>query len=392
MSYVTLKTFFVLPLLAGFFAETLSTPAPFPNQYVEHALKKRQNHNVVETTHTQANTLDWIPLTSQGKIAKAPPLPSALPQDPSKKVARPVSELEMPGIKKGPAGTVPVPRVNATYLTNVCQKKPPPNKSGKTKRQDAGDHWYVNADQVVNNHGSNLVMSMFAPFVNNAADFSLLQTAVTAQTSAGMQTVEAGWLVYPSQVSQPHIFTYFTTNGYASTGNNIGGWNQDVSGWVQTDSTYFPGTAFSTISTINGTQYDMTMQYQLYEGNWWLLVIDRFIGYYPGSLFSAATKGSASLANQSDTIYYYGEIAQSEGPVTNSDMGSGDFAETGFGNSGYMHNMYYLDTNGNSFDFNASFSDSDASRYDHRAFPSSGTAWGSYLYLGGPGAGGVVGG
>jgi hypothetical protein len=56
-------------------------------------------------------------------------------------------------------------------------------------------------------------------------------------------------------------------------------------------------------------------------------------------MFSAATGGSASLATGSDVIFFYGEIAQSEGPVTTTDMGSGEFAETGFGNSGYIHNM-----------------------------------------------------
>jgi hypothetical protein len=35
---------------------------------------------------------------------------------------------------------------------------------------------------------------MFDAFVNNAADFSLLQSAVTFQSSAGLQTVEAGWI------------------------------------------------------------------------------------------------------------------------------------------------------------------------------------------------------
>jgi hypothetical protein len=199
MYYVTLKSFLLLPVLTAFFTETLSTPAPFPNQYVEHVQKKRQSHNnVVETTETPSHTLDWIPLSSQGKIAKAPPLPCALPQDPTKKALRPTSELEMPGIKKGPSGTVPFPRVNATYLANVCQKKPPPKQPNRTKRQDASDHWYVNADQVVNNQGGSLVISMFAPFVNNSADFSLLQTAVTAQSTKGMQTVECGWMIYPN--------------------------------------------------------------------------------------------------------------------------------------------------------------------------------------------------
>jgi hypothetical protein len=64
-----------------------------------------------------------------------------------------------------------------------------------------------------------------------------------------------------------------------------------------------------------------------------------FIGYYPGSIFSAATGGSASLATGSDTIFFYGEIAQSEGSITTTDMGSGKLATTGYGNSGYIHNM-----------------------------------------------------
>jgi hypothetical protein len=34
---------------------------------------------------------------------------------------------------------------------------------------------------------------MFKAFVNNGADFSLLQAAVAYQSSAGLQTVEAGW-------------------------------------------------------------------------------------------------------------------------------------------------------------------------------------------------------
>ena len=282
MFYVTFKSFLLFPVLSSLFAGTLSTPASYPRQYVEKFRGKRQiqNLNVVVTTETHANTLDWITLKSQGKIAKPPPLPATFPQDPNKKTSRPISELEIPGVKKGPSGTVPVPRVNSTYLKSLCQKKQPPRVPDSSKRQDVGSHWYINSDQVVNNYGGGFVTSMFAPFVNNTGDFSLLQTAVTAQTSVGKQTVEAGWIVFPDQVSLPHIFTFFTTNDYTSDGNNIGGWNQDVTGWVQTDSTYFPGTAFSSLSTIGGTQYEMTMEYQLYEGNWWLLVIDRYVASY----------------------------------------------------------------------------------------------------------------
>lgn len=166
MSPITLKSLLLLPVLTSLFSETLSSPAPFPNQYVEHALKKRQSLNIVATTNTHANTIDWIPIGSQGKLAKAPPLPPALPQDPTKMAGRPVAELEMPGVQKGPAGTVPIPRLNTTYLANVRQKQAPPKKPGVSKRQNSGSHWYVNSNMNVNNYGGNWVMVSFSPKSN----------------------------------------------------------------------------------------------------------------------------------------------------------------------------------------------------------------------------------
>ncbi|PMD21784.1 hypothetical protein NA56DRAFT_703431 [Hyaloscypha hepaticicola] len=89
----------------------------------------------------------------------------------------------------------------------------------------------------------------------------------------------------------------------------------------------------------------------------------------------------------SDTIFFYGEIAQSEESLTTTDMGSGKFATIGCGNSGYIY-ISFLDTNGTARNYTASFGDSNSTRYDHMAFSSSGTSWGSYVYLGGPDAGG----
>jgi hypothetical protein len=101
---------------------------------------------------------------------------------------------------------------------------------------------------------------------------------------------------YPNQVSPPHLFTFFTTDGYQSTANNKGGWNRDVAGWVQVDTQIFPGTTFAPLSTRGGAQYDVKIQWLL-DGanNWWLFVLDRWIGYYPGTLFSAGTDAGRSL-------------------------------------------------------------------------------------------------
>jgi hypothetical protein len=390
-----LTKFLVGTLLSGIVAQVAASPFAAPvSQYTEHAMRKRAGLNVVKRTVTSENTvIDWVPIESQGKIATAPPAPPAAKHGglstSSFNGSKPMAELQYPGAELGPPGTVPIPQVSAEYLANVATKSLPDLRSTK-KRQNQNVHWYVSSNQNVNNIGGSAVYSLYKAYVANGGDFSLLQTAVTkSSTSKGSQTLEAGWINYPNQVSQPHLFTFYTTNGYANQADNQGGWNQDVAGWVQTDSQIFPGTVFSPLSTDGGDQYEIQIQYQLFQGNWWLFVLDRWIGYYPASLFSNGVSGS-SLATGSDVIFYYGEIYQNEGPLTTTDMGSGRFANTGFGHSAYIHNMVYQDGNGY-HDYTAGFWDSDSGRYSHQN-SLSGTNWNAYTYLGGPGAGGVTGG
>lgn len=202
----------------------------------------------------------------------------------------------------------------------------------------------------------------------------MLQTAVTKSnvpmpnnpTVSGGQTLEAGWINYPQQVAAPHLFTYYTTCNYQCSGDNQGGWNRDQAGWVQVDTTYFPGTVFTPLSVDGGQQVEMQIEYQLFSGNWWLFVVDRWIGYYPASLFSAGEANAAvTLAQGSDTIYYYGEIYNSENAMTTTDMGSGEFASAGSTHAAYIHNMVYLDSSVVAHDYTAGFGDSDSSRYSH---------------------------
>ena len=39
------------------------------------------------------------------------------------------------------------------------------------------------------------------------------------------------------------------------------------------------------ISTDGGQQYAITMTWQLYQGNWWVAVGNKWVGYYPGANF-----------------------------------------------------------------------------------------------------------
>ncbi|KAF1964314.1 DUF239-domain-containing protein [Bimuria novae-zelandiae CBS 107.79] len=266
-----------------------------------------------------------------------------------------------------------------------------------------GDHWYASSSQNVVNHGGSAIYSLYKAYTESSADFSLLQSAVIKYNVKNplyndpnrvcMQTVEAGWINYPNQVSAPHLFVYYTTNGYATSANNQGGWNRDVTGWVQVDSTIYPGVSFTPMSTIGGAQYDMKIQWLLYEGNWWLFVLDRWIGYYPAPLFGANTDAANSLQQGADAINYYGEIYDSHAQLTKTDMGSGHFPDQGWGKSAYIRNMVYTDASGNDqrYDGSRGVVVSDTNRYQMKARFQNTNDWGSYMYLGGPGAGRLVG-
>lgn len=375
-----------------------SKPTSYPDEV--QALTPRAG-SVLKTTVTDSQTIDWISIGSQGEIAQAPPLRT--PRD----GPRPLSELEQPGAELGPPGTVPVVRVDLDYLTsNSVKSLPGLPESASSKRQtsNAGQHWYVSSSQTVPNIGGSTVFSLFAPYVSTPNDSSLLQTAITRSNvllTGGRgpslnvtQTVEAGWINFPSQISQPHLFTYFTTNGYLGEGNNQGGWNTDFAGWVQVDATIHPGSVFSPLSVDGGVQEDLKVEYNLHEGNWWLAVEDRWIGYYPASLFSAVSTDPAdtTLAGGSDGIYFYGEVFNSEDALTTTDMGSGEFAEKGYGKVGYFLNATYTNSGNVSVGYEGVWTESDAERYTYEEHFLSGTNMGSYAFLGGPGAGGVVGG
>jgi hypothetical protein len=365
-----LKKLSLLAFLSTLATEGTSKPIYSPKSQV---LGPRAGLNVLKTTVTDAHTIDWIAIESQGDIASPPPLPPRRTNG-----STPTAELTKAGAELGPEGTVPIPRVNADYQaasSKIIKQLPPKSLSPqKSKRQYSGVHWYVTSDQAVSSIGGSATYSIFDAYVQSSGDFSLLQTAVTKgnvpipnnPSQSGGQTLEAGWINYPDQIQSPHLFTYFTTCNYQCSGDNQGGWNTDQAGWVQVNNKYFPGIVFSPDSTIGGTQYEIQLEYQLYQGNWWLYVIDTWIGYYPASLFSAGeANAAATLADGSDTIFYYGEVYNSENAETTTDMGSGEFGTARSGQAAYIHNMVYQDTSGNYQDYTAGFGDSDSSRYNH---------------------------
>ena len=190
----------------------------------------------------------------------------------------------------------------------------------------------------------------------------------------------------------PHLFVFYTTNGYLKYGNNIGGYNRDVDGWVQYDGSIHPFCAADVPDSVpGGDQYVMKIKYQWYQENWWFQCNGRWIGYYPGRLFMGDQSTFSTLGDHATRIGFWGEVGDREELAgngwTSTQMGSGYWPKTGWKWSAYLRNlMVQGDRSGTLADYDSrSTSASDPQMYDLLSNFKSGSNWGSYMWLGGPG-------
>ena len=138
--------------------------------------------------------------------------------------------------------------------------------------EDATVHKYAYSAQWVTAYGCEGNINAWDPYVEWSDEFSLGQCALARGSGSSKQTVEAGHQEYRDLYGDwvPHLFVFYTTNGYTESGDNKGGYNQDVDGWVQYSSTVYPGALSSPVSVFGGAQYVMGLKWQLWQGNWWL--------------------------------------------------------------------------------------------------------------------------
>jgi hypothetical protein len=130
----------------------------------------------------------------------------------------------------------------------------------------------------------------------------------------------------------------------------------------------------------------MTIKYQLYWNVWWFACQGRWMGYYPASLFMGNQSVFSTLVDHVDHIGFWGEVFDSDDidGRTSTDMGSGYFAEVGWPWSGYIFALRLCSM--------AAWPTTTAplgflprSRYPG---PLPQRFWlGSYVFVGGPGAG-----
>nr|KYP71847.1 hypothetical protein KK1_011124 [Cajanus cajan] len=332
------------------------------------------------------------PLLKNHKIQK---VPTKMPKGMNVKREERVSAWQM-WHKNGtrcPKGTVPIRRstvhdvLRAKSLFDFGKKQ---RRFPLTRRRDAPDvvsgngheHAiaYTGSSQEV--YGAKATINVWEPSIQVVNEFSLSQIWILSGSFDGsdLNSIEAGWQVSPELYgdSRPRLFTYWTSDSYQATGC----YNLLCAGFVQTNSRIAIGAAISPISSYDANQYDITILIwkDPKVGNWWMSFGDgTLVGYWPEELFT-------HLATRATMVEWGGEVVNTRGngQHTSTQMGSGHFAEDGFGKASYFRNLEIVDTdnslssvrniltlaeNTNCYDIKSSYSNE----------------WGTYFYYGGPG-------
>ncbi|XVE57179.1 hypothetical protein DITRI_Ditri04bG0071100 [Diplodiscus trichospermus] len=282
-----------------------------------------------------------------------------------------------------PEGTVPIRRTTEKDILRASSVRRYGRRRRHVRRDSTGNGHehavvFVNGDQY---YGAKASLNVWAPRVTNAYEFSLSQIwVISGSFGNDLNTIEAGWQVSPELYGDnyPRFFTYWTTDAYQATGC----YNLLCSGFVQTNNKIAIGAAISPRSSYNGRQFDIGLMVwkDPKHGHWWLQFgSGLLVGYWPAFLFS-------HLRSHANMIQFGGEIVntRSSGFHTSTEMGSGHFAEEGFGKAAYFRNLQTVDWDNNLLPLiNLRLLADHSNCYDIRQGRNN--VWGTYFYYGGPG-------
>ncbi|XP_021292470.1 uncharacterized protein LOC110422779 [Herrania umbratica] len=281
-----------------------------------------------------------------------------------------------------PQGTVPIRRTTEKDILRASSVRRYGRRRGVRRDSTGNGHehavLFVNGDQY---YGAKASLNVWAPRVTNEYEFSLSQIwVISGSFGNDLNTIEAGWQVSPELYGDnyPRFFTYWTTDAYQATGC----YNLLCSGFVQTNNKIAIGAAISPRSSYNGRQFDIGLMVwkDPKHGHWWLeFGSGLLVGYWPAFLFS-------HLRSHANMIQFGGEIVntRSSGFHTSTQMGSGHFAEEGFGKAAYFRNLQTVDWDNNLLPLtNLRLLADHSNCYD--ISQGRNNVWGTYFYYGGPG-------
>ncbi|XP_012080014.1 uncharacterized protein LOC105640342 [Jatropha curcas] len=283
-----------------------------------------------------------------------------------------------------PEGTVPIRRTTQKDVLRASKIRRFGRKLRRHVRRDSTGTGHEHAVVFVNGeqyYGAKANINVWAPRVTDQYEFSLSQIwVISGSFGNDLNTIEAGWQVSPELYGDnyPRFFTYWTTDAYQATGC----YNLLCSGFVQTNNKIAIGAAISPRSIYSGRQFDIGLMVwkDPKHGNWWLeFGSGLLVGYWPAFLFS-------HLRSHASMVQFGGEIvnSRSSGYHTATQMGSGHFAEEGFGKASYFRNLQVVDWDNNLLPLtNLHLLADHPNCYDIRQGKNN--VWGTYFYYGGPG-------
>lgn len=281
-----------------------------------------------------------------------------------------------------PENTVPIARITLEKMTSFptlrefFAKAPQNQSSSKQKRQlsEKASHLYAVGQQEVDNYGGSSFLNVWNP----EGRFSASQQWYLGVSETTIQSIEGGWQVAPWMwgTTDPVLFIYWTADHYGNTGC----YNHLCPSFVQTNNKYMLPHVLQPYSTVDNPGLGVSLEWQLYSGNWWLFINGESIGYYPTSIFNGGP-----LSKYSTVIQYGGEVvANSEG--LSPPMGSGAFAQAGYGHAAYQNDIFYFNLNASTVWVDLQTLDQRSACYTiERGEQPNGGVWSSYIFFGGPG-------
>ncbi|XP_047339719.1 uncharacterized protein LOC124943217 [Impatiens glandulifera] len=240
-----------------------------------------------------------------------------------------------------PEETIPIRRNTNTSYYNDYHKQTfsmmGDQQNQNILQRSSGGHEYAMAfDEGSSYYGTQAVFNVWNPHVERN-EFSSSQVWITS-SSPSINTIEAGWIVYPSKFgdTHTHFFIYWTADNYQRTGC----FDLDCPGFVQTNRHYAIGTTISPFSTYGGNSQEISVNIfkDIPSGNWWLQVSGYMVGYWPKSIFTG-------LADHATDVKWGGEILNSRtrGQHTTTQMGSGHFFGEGYRKSSFIRQLKVAD-------------------------------------------------
>ncbi|KAJ1414655.1 hypothetical protein SESBI_18593 [Sesbania bispinosa] len=275
-----------------------------------------------------------------------------------------------------PKGTVPIRRsrvhdvLRAKSLYDFGKKQR--RFSSLSRRSDAPDvvsgngheHAIAYTGSSEEVYGAKATINVWEPSIQVVNEFSLSQIWILSGSFDGsdLNSIEAGW----------------QSDSYQATGC----YNLLCAGFIQTNSRIAIGAAISPISSYDANQYDITILIwkDPKVGNWWMSFGDNtLVGYWPAEIFT-------HLADKATMVEWGGEVVntRANGQHTSTQMGSGHFADDGFGKASYFRNLEVVDTDNSLSSVNNILTLAENTNcYDIKS--SYNNKWGTYFYYGGPG-------